>query len=1553
MGSAAVPICRTRVRMFQPWAASADAPGSPVQDSSSEEALLPRDRTVTRSQPSHTVSLHDHRFEHDSCGVGFVARISGAASHEVLERALEALVRLEHRGAIAADGKSGDGAGVQTQLPKRLFVEEAAQLGCRLATDDAFAVGMVFVPPGDQRSPAALESALASQGLNALGWRNVPVDADQLGDFARASIPHIRQILIAPGGRSSANAFERDLYLARKTYEQGQPHAYVCSLSSQHVVYKALCAPHQLARFYEDLANPGYETAYALYHQRFSTNTLPAWELAQPFRLLAHNGEINTLWANRAWMRSREQELPASVRPVLGEGGSDSADLDAALELLARNGRDVLHALSMLIVPAWENPATLLRPEVVAYYRYQASLMEPWDGPAALVVADGRYVGAALDRNGLRPCRYKVTRDGLVVAGSEVGVVDLDHGDVIEKGRVGPGQIIAVDFDERRVIHDHEIKHRLANQHPYASWVHNWHLEDSQRIPAAIEELLAERDTLARHQQLYGFSRETLSIVLTPMAANGTRATWSMGDDTPIPPLARAQRSLYAFFRQRFAQVTNPAIDPLRESCVTSLTTWLGPRPRLFADGPQPPVLELRTPVLSLGQLDDLRQLEDFPLATVPCVFPPHPDALGPAIDAICASAIDAVRDGASLVLLTDRPVTPTDAPIPMPLAVGAVQRDLVRAGLRTRVGILVESGDCFDEHHLAVLLAYGASAVCPWMALTGARALSRDASGGDDQLGGARTIDALSEGLRKVMSKMGISTATSYRGGQLFDILGLSQDVVDRCFEGTVTPLGGIGFVDIAKPVLDRHREWASAAQPPALPDQGLIRFRRNGEYHAWSPDTVRALQRAVGSQRRRNGGEPTDEDWQTFHASAASPFPANVRDLLQIVPAGRPVPIDQVEPVDAIVHRFVTSAMSLGALSPEAHQTLTIAMNRLGARSNTGEGGEDAASYRPRPDGDSTNNKIKQVASGRFGVTAEYLAHADEIEIKMAQGSKPGEGGQLPGHKVTELIARLRHSQPGVPLISPPPHHDIYSIEDLAQLIHDLKRCSPRARVGVKLVAEAGVGTIAAGVVKAYADYVVISGHSGGTGASPLSSIKHAGSPWELGLAETQQVLMRNGLRGRVRLRVDGGFRIASDVLIAAALGAEEFGFGTAPLVALGCDMARQCHLNTCPTGIATQKQELRAKFRGKPENVVRYFRSLAEDVRRELGRLGLTTLDELVGRVDLLRQTKTDAGLDLSRLLAPIATGARHSSGERNDSPGFKAAIDEAIAAEAVKSVEGDRDFCARLIISNRDRSVGARVAGALAARWGLKPPAGCEVELHFTGSAGQSFGAFATPGMRITLEGEANDYVGKGLSGGVLILRPLGLARNESHHHVIMGNVALYGATGGQLFAAGRAGERLAVRNSGADAVVEGAGDHCCEYMTGGLVVVLGETGVNFGAGMTGGAAYVFDDKGTFPERVNPNHVAWLRCPAEDLDQLKALIVAHERLTGSSRARELLKNWNEAKATFWKVMPAVSTSDGDAALTLRNRRTSQKPGLLSGADLERVTCPASDLGQPSQP
>jgi glutamate synthase (NADPH/NADH) large chain len=1436
-------------------------------------------------------SLDDRRFEHDACGTGFVARASGAAGHDVLRLAVTALARLEHRGAMAADGKSGDGAGVLTQIPRALLADALPGRG-----DAPWGVGMLFLPPGGDAAQAALARALDTHGLALAGWRTPPLDPSALGAEARATQPLIRQALVTPRETLDAEEFERRLYRARKAFERAEPAAYVCSLSGRHVVYKALCAPHQLPAFYRDLADPGYETAFALYHSRFSTNTLPSWEMAQPFRLLAHNGEINTLWGNRAWMRSREHELPAELRPVLPEAGSDSANLDAALELLARTGRDVVHGLSMLIVPAWEERAASLPPEVVAFHRYHASLMEPWDGPAALVFADGPYVGAALDRNGLRPCRYTITRDGLVVAGSEVGVVDLDPDEVIDRGRLGPGQVLVVDLEEGRVIHDADLKRRLAAQHPYREWVRvrPWGRELEGATAAGTPP--AE---LARLQRAYGHSKESLTMVLAPMAERGAGATWSMGDDIPIPPLGTVERSLYPFFRQRFAQVTNPPIDHLREALVMTLRSWIGPRPPLLRDGEQRTALELPIPVLARSELRVLESGVVFPAAPVACVFPPRRDALRTALDEICAKAAELAAAGTQLLVLTDRPIGPDAAPIPMPLAVGAVHHHLVRTGQRTQVGLIVECGDAVDVHDVAVLIGFGASAVCPWVALRTALDLA-------GPVGADRTVEALAEGLRKVMSKMGISTITSYRGAQLFDILGLGNEVVARCFPGVASPIGGLGFAEIADAVLGRHRAVFTDGGAVELPDLGLVRYRRDGEQRAWAPDTVRALQRAVGSARRATATGTDDAAWTAFAQAARTAAPVTLRDLLAIDPAGPPVPLDDVEPTDAIVRRFVTSAMSFGALSPEAHRTLAIAMNRLGARSNTGEGGEDPESYRSLADGDVAANKIKQVASGRFGVTAEYLARAEEIEIKIAQGSKPGEGGQLPGHKVTELIARLRHATPGVPLISPPPHHDIYSIEDLAQLIHDLKRCNPTALVGVKLVAEAGVGTVAAGVVKAYADYVVISGHVGGTGASPLSSIKHAGSPWELGLAEVQQVLRRNGLRTRVRLRVDGGLRTADDVLFGALFGADEFGFGTAPLVAMGCDMARQCHLNTCPTGIATQREDLRAKFRGTPGQVVRFFTQLADDVRRRLAGLGVRSLDDLIGRVDLVRQVRSDAGLDLSPMLAYREGGDRRAAARRNDRPQPEPPLDEGLAVEAVAALERGDAYRATRTIHNRDRSVGARIAGALAARWGSTPlPA--PVELHFSGSAGQSFGAFAREGMQLVLDGQANDYVGKGLSGGELVLRPAGGSRHAPDRHVILGNVALYGATAGRLFAAGRAGERFAVRNSGATAVVEGAGDHACEYMTGGCVVVLGEVGVNLGAGMTGGVVYVLGELEAVREQVNADHVLCTRPLDDDWAGARSLIAEHARLTGSATAWATLSAWDTCRERLHKIVP----------------------------------------------
>lgn len=1462
---------------------------------------LDHSKTNPHQRPPPLRSLYDPRFEHDACGTGFVARVSGQPSHDILQMALEAVGRLAHRGAFAADGKSGDGAGVLTQIPHRLFAREAERLGCAVAEHGRYGVGMLFLERGDQTSRGILADALRAQGLSLCGWREVPVNRDALGAAARATLPVICQALVAPIPEMGAEELENSLYLARKQFEREARGGYVCSLSCRTIVYKALCAARQLASFYPDLTDPLYETALAIYHQRYATNTLPSWPLAQPFRLLAHNGEINTIWGNRAWMHAREAGLPREIRPILREDGSDSTSLDETLELVARHGRDLIHSLGMLIVPAWEERGARLEPRLAAFYRYHAPLMEPWDGPAAIAFSDGRFVGAALDRNGLRPCRYQITRDGLIVAGSEAGVLDLDPESVIEKGRLGPGQMLVVDLQEQRVLSDDQAKRRIAALKPFAKWVSMHPLPKNPGERDAVR--LTSSTDLRRLQRLFGFTNEDLKLVLAPMAEKGSEPTWSMGDDTPIAPLARAPRSLYTFLRQRFAQVTNPPIDPLREAAVMSLKTWLGPRPSLLSDGPQPPLLELASPVLTASQLAGVRGQTHLAVEVLDCVFPPQPDSLSAALEQVCSQAEAAVQNGAKLLLLSDRSAGPHLAALPMALVTGGVHHRLLRAGLRERADVVVESGDCWDVHHLAVLIGYGAGAVCPWLALLTARELS--GSAGEDRL-----VNTLQAGLRKVISKMGISTVASYRGGQMFEVLGLSDAVVDRHLTGTPSHIGGLGFAELEQMLLARHQAaFAPGAQDSELPDHGLVRFRRGSgnEHHCWQPVVVQALQRAVGASRNGADGPPEILAWQEFGRLAATEAPAHLRDLLEFSSTLDPVDLQEVEPAEAIARRFVTSAMSLGAISPEAHRTLAMAMNQLGARSNTGEGGEDPDNYYPLTGANSTNNKVKQIASARFGVTAEYIACAEELEIKIAQGSKPGEGGQLPGSKVTEMIARLRHAQPGISLISPPPHHDIYSIEDIAQLIHDLKRCNPRARIGVKLVSQCGVGTVAAGVAKAHADYIIIAGHSGGTGASPLSSIKHAGSPWELGLAEAQQVLIRNGLRSRVRLRVDGGLRTGRDILFAALLGAEEFAFGTAALVALGCDMARQCHLNTCPTGIATQRPELRAKFRGTPEQVVRYMLLLAEDVRPALASLGFRSLDQCVGRVDLLKQVRTSGNLDLSPLLARMEGDAPRCLVDRNDRPEEQEPVDEALTEQAVRAIAAGERFHATRTICNRDRSVGARLAGEIAHRWGSRQLPSGTVDLHFVGAAGQSFGAFCSSGIRLVLDGEANDYVGKGLCGGELVLRPTGAARFASHRNVILGNVALYGATSGRLFAAGRAGERFAVRNSGATAVVEGIGDHGCEYMTGGCVVVLGSTGFNFAAGMTGGMAYLFDEEDGFPAQVNPELVAWERPSDAARAELRALIEEHVQLTGSQRAANLLAQWERNYRKFWKVEP----------------------------------------------
>jgi glutamate synthase (ferredoxin) len=1535
---------------------------------------VPADRLSTRLPRAH--GLYDPRFEHDACGVGFVARISGEPGHEIVAKAVEAVANLSHRGAVAADGKSGDGSGVLTQVPRALLARDAERLGfARLDTSDLLGVGMFFLPADVDKvqvSTHLISQALDNAGVHLLGWRDVPIDPAQLGAAARDTLPCIRQALIVPRGDArDTEAFERALYLARKDMEreaegQGLTHLgfYVVSLSCRTLVYKGLFAAHQLPAFYPDLRDPDYISALAVFHQRYSTNTFPTWQLAQPFRLLAHNGEINTLLGNRAWMRAREAQLPPSVRPVIWQDGSDSTSLDEVLQLLERSGRNVLHALSMLMPTAWEDNAEL-PPDVEAFYRYHAPIVEPWDGPAALAFSDGRYVGAALDRNGLRPCRYKVTAEGLVVAGSEVGAIELDDYRIVEKGRLGPGQMLALDLERHTILHDADLKRELGAERPWRAWLAaSPRLEQSQLYP--------ERDNaaaVAQLQRLYGFSNEDLRLVLRPMGAEGLDAVWSMGDDTPIAPFARVPRPLYAFFRQRFAQVTNPPIDPLRESLVMSLRTWLGARPDLLqVDGPQPVTIELPSPVLDEPMLAALRAQMSLCTAELDATFATDRGVPGlePALAELCDAAEHAARGGAQLLLISDRNVSDCKVPMPMLLAVGAVHQRLIEQGLRAGVELVVEAGDAWDVHHLATLVGFGAGAVCPWLALRSVRAVGEEESahavsptGNGHQRTSLHTsasdypdaetaqhnyLKAVDKGLLKIMSKMGISTVASYHGGQIFECLGLAPAVVERCFTGTPTRIGGLGFAELAAPALERHGQSFLSLRAETiqrLPDYGLVRFRRDGEKHAWEPPVIRALHKSI-----------TEDTWDEYHRlTELSKPPAALRDLLEILPAAAPAPLDEVEPAREIVKRFVCTAMSLGALSPEAHETLAIGMNRMGARSNSGEGGEDPRFYAPRDDGDRSDNKIKQVASARFGVTARYLAHAEEMEIKMAQGSKPGEGGQLPAHKVTDLIARLRHAVPGTSLISPPPHHDIYSIEDLAQLIYDLKRVNPQGRVGVKLVSEAGVGTVAAGVAKAYADYVLVSGFDGGTGASPLSSIKHAGCPWELGVTETQQVLVRNGLRGRIRLRTDGGLRRARDIVVAALLGAEEYGFGTAALVAIGCDMARQCHLNTCPTGIATQRPELRAKFKGTPEQVIAFFMHVAEEIRELLASLGLRSLDEAIGRVDLLRQARTVNGVDLAAVLVdPDPTGQqpRRCILPRNDRPEDEEPLDEGLLRQAAAALAHAPRFKAASVIRNRDRTVGARLAGQIGAGRLKAPPAQPGslssrpfIDVRFVGSAGQSFGAFTTDGMRLTLEGEANDYLGKGMSGGEIVLMPADMARFAPHKNTIVGNTVLYGATGGRVFAAGRAGERFCVRNSGATAVVEGVGDHGCEYMTGGTVLVLGETGRNFGAGMTDGAAYVLDETGDFPRRLNPELVQANRLmDADELADVYDLVREHFEKTASRRAEAILDVWDVYRGQFWKVAPKPAATAAPTPAEVASVEASPRQSTPS---VERMNAP----------
>ena len=1494
--------------------------------------MNPSPRLTDRIAP-----LWNPEYEHDSCGVGLVVDIAGRPSREIVERALAGLVNLTHRGGVGADSRTGDGAGVLTQVPAALFRETLAATGHADVGPGELGVAMTFLPVADHQAEAArtaIEAAVRGRGLEPIVWREVPIDLDALGEQAIQSAPRIEQLLIRRPPAMAEDAFERELFLARKAAERAAaaaawPGFFIVSCSALTLIYKAFCLPRDLPLFFSDLRDPRYESAIVLFHQRYSTNTLPTWGMAQPFRFLAHNGEINTVGGNRLWMKARAPHLAfpggeagEALAPAVSWEGSDSLSLDDVVGLLYHGGRSLPHSLMMLVPEPWEQ-----LPEMDsarrAFYEFHAGLVEQWDGPAALGFSDGIIAGATLDRNGLRPLRYAITNDGLFIAGSEAGTVEVDQATVIEKGRLGPGQMIAVDTRRGEVLRNDLLKREIAARQPYLDWLEVGHIEldvaadapPPTAVPAASNgsALRAKPDqrTVAL-QRACGYTAEDLRLIVNPMA-EGLEPTWSMGDDAPLAVLSERPRPLHAFFRQRFAQVTNPAIDSLRERKVMALDSFVGRRGNLLEESPdQARLLHLPSIVIDDATLDAIKRLTSpgVTAATISTLLdvpaesatPTPGTTLDQALARVVAAAETAVRAGAGILVLSDRGIDGAQAPVPVLLATGAVHHALIRAGLRNLADIVVESGEVCDVHGLACLIGYGASAVNPYVALAAAASLS--GSRNYEELAPAdlrrNYLQSVEKGFLKVASKMGISTAMGYRGAQIFETIGLSRDLVDRHFTGTPARLSGIGLPEIEADLFYRHAE-AFADPAPKLADLGFVRYRKEGEPHAFEPPLVKLLQEAV------NTG--SGDAYRAYREHVAEHPPTSVRDLLRVLPLADPVPLAEVESIEAIVRRFVVTAMSLGSLSPEAHRTLSIAMNRLGARSNSGEGGEDQSWY-DEAGPDVAHSKVKQVASGRFGVTARYLSMAEELEIKISQGSKPGEGGQIPGHKVTHFIASVRHAVPGLPLISPPPHHDIYSIEDLAQLIYDLRQINPRARIGVKLVAEAGVGTVAAGVAKARADYILISGHSGGTGASPLASIKHAGCPWELGLAETQQTLVKNGLRSRVRLRTDGGLKTAEDIVMAAVLGAEEYGFGTSVLVAIGCDMARQCHLNSCPTGIATQREDLRAKYTGTPDQVVTYFTHLAGAIRESLAALGTRSLDELVGRTDLLAAKKLPgrAGmLDVSPFFAEPAPESQRR--KHIDISPQAATLDDAVIELAGDAIANGESVTVEMDVRTENRTVGAKVANAITVLHPRGLPADT-VAIRLTGSAGQSFGAFIVDGMRLDLEGEANDYVGKGMAGGEIAIRPPHTAPFDTPQ-AIAGNTVLYGATGGHLFAAGKAGERFCVRNSGATAVVEGIGDHGCEYMTGGTVVVLGPTGYNFGAGMTNGAAYVYDPEGAFSDRVNGESVLLESLAGQpDAETVRALIAQHAAATGSAHAHRLLADWDTTLDAIWRVIPRAS-------------------------------------------
>ncbi len=1475
------------------------------------------------------------KYDRGNCGVGFVADRHGRASREILNLGIDALINLEHRGALNADAKTGDGAGILVPLPTRFFAREAEQIAGHAVDPDALAVGMFFFNPHHVvEGMRSAEIALHHHDLQVVAWRDVPVDPDGLGDQARLTMPRIVQAIINPkaslqqSAREASNhQFELQIYLARKEFErearQANLEIYVPSMSSRTIVYKGLLLAPQIREFYRDLTADDFEVPLVVFHQRYSTNTFPTWARAQPFRVLCHNGEINTLQGNIAWMKTREPILDLGglgdlrgLRPIIDTTGSDSAMLDNAAELLMLGGRDIRHAVTMLTPQAWEKTPDLPQ-HIRDFYAYHSCLTEPWDGPAALVFTDGQTVGASLDRNGLRPCRYFVTEDGLIGAASEAGAIPTGDRRIVMRGKLGPGQMILVETHHSVFLEDSQIKSELASRQPYGAWVKQ-NVRRLTALPTTNDPtgtLRSQRPT-TNDQVAFNYTSEELTMVLRPMVETKAEAIGSMGDDTPLAMFSNKPRSLFGYFRQRFAEVTNPPIDPLREELVMSLKMRLGARGNFLTEtAEQARLLELDRPFLTDGELAALKDDAELNTVTLSTLFRASDGPIGMecAIECLCDRAEREVREGAQVLVLSDRGVDADHAFIPAILALGAVHNHLLRQDLRVKCDLVIESGEPRETHHFAALIGYGAAAVNPYLALSTVAHIGRDIQP-DEAI--KNYFYAIEHGLLKIMSKMGISTVDAYCGAQIFEIIGLRREIVDRFFDGTASHLDGIGLKEIAESVLAWHQlaylpspdgralkgaDARAGGEGAALDSPGFYKFKREGELHAYSPAAVKALQEAV-----KHAGEM---DWREGYAlykqysdMQHTRNPIDVRDFLAFNYDGHTVPVEEVESMHTILWRFSTAAMSHGALSAEAHATLSIAMNRLNALSNSGEGGED-----PKRFSTEANDRIKQVASGRFGVTPSYLISADELQIKMAQGSKPGEGGQLPGHKVTAEIAAIRHSTPGVTLISPPPHHDIYSIEDLAQLIYDLRQINPRATISVKLVAQAGVGTIAAGVAKAGADVILISGASGGTGASPLSSIKYAGISWELGLAEAQYVLVTSGLRGRVRLRADGGLRTGRDVVIAALLGADEFSFGTAPLIAEGCAMARACHMNTCPTGIATQREDLRAKFTGTPEKVMAFMLYVAQETREVLASLGLCSIDEAIGRSDLLKQIDRDVTrelqLDLGKLLISTPAGMhRRYMGEANP-VSSKSPLGEQLLNDAWPALNLGHSIQLDYQISNRDRTFGARLSHVIAERFGDDgaDPDTFDVTAH--GSAGQSFGAFNVRGLNLTLIGEANDYVGKGMAGGRIVI-------TNSHtttHNVLAGNTLLYGATAGELYIAGRVGERFAVRNSGAIAIVEGVGDHGCEYMTGGLAIILGSIGYNFAAGMTGGLAYVYDEDGTAGRRINRQLVNVEPLSAFEIDYLQQWIQHHFNLTNSRQAEAILSDWTNKSSKFLKVAP----------------------------------------------